>query len=65
MEEEILKLGNKHGREEELLVAAELWNANTKPFFLPFSSAATCTNCPLEVDQSLSPVIVSIWNTMS
>ncbi|MQL81407.1 hypothetical protein Taro_013865, partial [Colocasia esculenta] len=28
----------------------ELWNAHTKPFF-PFSSAATCTNRPLEVDQ--------------
>ncbi|MQM02026.1 hypothetical protein Taro_034786 [Colocasia esculenta] len=22
------------------------------PFFFPFSSAATCINCPLEVDQS-------------
>ncbi|MQL79184.1 hypothetical protein Taro_011612 [Colocasia esculenta] len=40
------------GRVEELLVAEELWNAHTKPFFFPFSSAATCTNRPLEVDQS-------------
>ncbi|MQL82037.1 hypothetical protein Taro_014493 [Colocasia esculenta] len=40
------------GRVEELLVAEELWNAHTKPFFFPFLSAATCTNHPLEVDQS-------------
>ncbi|MQL75125.1 hypothetical protein Taro_007499 [Colocasia esculenta] len=40
------------GSVEELLVAEELWNAHTKPFFFPFSSAATCTNRPLEVDQS-------------
>ncbi|MQM10269.1 hypothetical protein Taro_043158 [Colocasia esculenta] len=39
------------GHVEELLVAEELWNAHTKPFFFPFSSAATCTNRPLEVDQ--------------
>ncbi|MQM20177.1 hypothetical protein Taro_053193 [Colocasia esculenta] len=47
--------GCPRGRVEELLVAEELWNAHTKPFFFPFSSAATCTNRPLEVDQS--PVI--------
>ncbi|MQL70591.1 hypothetical protein Taro_002903 [Colocasia esculenta] len=39
------------GRVEELLVAKELWNDHKKPFFFPFSSAATCTNHPLEVDQ--------------
>ncbi|MQM23352.1 hypothetical protein Taro_056416 [Colocasia esculenta] len=39
------------GRVEELLVAEELWNDHKKPFFFPFSSAATCTNHPLEVDQ--------------
>ncbi|MQL77945.1 hypothetical protein Taro_010364, partial [Colocasia esculenta] len=36
---------------EELLVAEELWNDHKKPFFFPFSSAATCTNHSLEVDQ--------------
>ncbi|MQL87181.1 hypothetical protein Taro_019719 [Colocasia esculenta] len=40
-----------HGRVEELLVAEELWNDHKRPFFFPFSSAATCTNHPLEVDQ--------------
>ncbi|MQL86497.1 hypothetical protein Taro_019039 [Colocasia esculenta] len=40
------------GRVEELLVAEELWNDHKKLFFFPFSSAATCTNHPLEVDQS-------------
>ncbi|MQL82008.1 hypothetical protein Taro_014471 [Colocasia esculenta] len=39
------------GRVEELLVAEELWNDHKKPFFFPFSSTATCTNHPLEVDQ--------------
>ncbi|MQL74000.1 hypothetical protein Taro_006359 [Colocasia esculenta] len=39
------------GRVEELLVAEELWNDHKKPFFFPFSSAATCTNHPLQVDQ--------------
>ncbi|MQM02145.1 hypothetical protein Taro_034911, partial [Colocasia esculenta] len=43
----------KPGHVEELLVAEELWNDHKKPFFFPFSSAATCTNHPLEVDQSL------------
>ncbi|MQM07615.1 hypothetical protein Taro_040455, partial [Colocasia esculenta] len=38
---------------EELLVAEELWNDHKKPFFFPFSSATTCTNHSLEVDQSL------------
>ncbi|MQM09431.1 hypothetical protein Taro_042303 [Colocasia esculenta] len=42
------------GRVEELLVAEELWNNHKKPFFFPFSSAATCTNHPLEVDQRTS-----------
>ncbi|MQL70724.1 hypothetical protein Taro_003045 [Colocasia esculenta] len=36
---------------EELLVAEELWNDHKKLIFFPFSSAATCTNRPLEVDQ--------------
>ncbi|MQL67890.1 hypothetical protein Taro_000187 [Colocasia esculenta] len=40
------------GRVEELLVAEELWNDHKKLIFFPFSSAATCTNRPLEVDQS-------------
>ncbi|MQM14852.1 hypothetical protein Taro_047783 [Colocasia esculenta] len=39
------------GRVEELSVAEEMWNDHKKPFFFPFSSAATCTNHPLEVDQ--------------
>ncbi|MQM23778.1 hypothetical protein Taro_056847 [Colocasia esculenta] len=39
------------GRVEELLVAEELWNDHKKLFFFPFSSAATCTNHSLEVDQ--------------
>ncbi|MQL87849.1 hypothetical protein Taro_020402 [Colocasia esculenta] len=42
----------KFGRVEELLVVEELWNDHKKPFFFPFSSAATCTNHSLEVDQS-------------
>ncbi|MQL68594.1 hypothetical protein Taro_000886 [Colocasia esculenta] len=41
------------GRVEELLVAEEMWNDHKKSFFFPFSSAATCTNHSLEVDQSL------------
>ncbi|MQL97920.1 hypothetical protein Taro_030614 [Colocasia esculenta] len=41
------------GRVEELLVVGEQEIVHTKPFFFPFSSAATCTNHPLEVDQSL------------
>ncbi|MQL81035.1 hypothetical protein Taro_013491, partial [Colocasia esculenta] len=41
-----------YGRVEELLVAEELWNDHKKLFFFPFSSAAACTNRPLEVDQS-------------
>ncbi|MQL96288.1 hypothetical protein Taro_028966 [Colocasia esculenta] len=46
----------KPGRVEELLVAEELWNAHTKPFFFPFSSVATCTNRPLEVNQRATSV---------
>ncbi|MQL81597.1 hypothetical protein Taro_014061 [Colocasia esculenta] len=42
----------KFGRVEELLVAEELWNDHKKLFFFPFSSAATCTNHSLEVDES-------------
>ncbi|MQM09935.1 hypothetical protein Taro_042815 [Colocasia esculenta] len=41
------------GRVEEFLVAGEQKIAHTKPFFSPFSSATTCTNRPLEVDQSI------------
>ncbi|MQL76065.1 hypothetical protein Taro_008449 [Colocasia esculenta] len=44
----------KMGRVEELLVAEELRNDHKKPFFFPFSSAATCTNHSLEVDQRFS-----------
>ncbi|MQL87360.1 hypothetical protein Taro_019892 [Colocasia esculenta] len=47
----IIGLLNTMGRVEELLVAEELWNDHKKPFFFPFSSAATCTNHSLEVDQ--------------
>ncbi|MQM07071.1 hypothetical protein Taro_039905 [Colocasia esculenta] len=43
------------GRVEELLVAKELWNDHKKLIFFPFSSAATCTNRPLEVDQRRRP----------
>ncbi|MQL76469.1 hypothetical protein Taro_008864 [Colocasia esculenta] len=39
------------GRVEELLVAEELWNDHKKLIIFPFSSAATCTNHPLEVDR--------------
>ncbi|MQL78711.1 hypothetical protein Taro_011144 [Colocasia esculenta] len=35
----------------EFLVAGEQEIAHTKPFFFPFSSVVTCTNCPLEVNQ--------------
>ncbi|MQL83139.1 hypothetical protein Taro_015626 [Colocasia esculenta] len=48
----IIGLLNTMGRVEELLVAEELWNDHKKPFFFPSSSAATCTNHYLEVDQS-------------
>ncbi|MQM13119.1 hypothetical protein Taro_046041 [Colocasia esculenta] len=41
------------GRVEELLVAEELWNDHKKLIFFPRSSATTCTNHPLEVDQSV------------
>ncbi|MQL99974.1 hypothetical protein Taro_032699 [Colocasia esculenta] len=41
------------GHVEEFLVAGEQEIVHTKPFFFPFSSAATYTNHPLEVDQSL------------
>ncbi|MQL78026.1 hypothetical protein Taro_010455 [Colocasia esculenta] len=43
------------GRVEELLVAEELWNDHKKLIFFPFSSSATCTNHPLEVDQRRRP----------
>ncbi|MQL71257.1 hypothetical protein Taro_003598 [Colocasia esculenta] len=43
------------GHVEEFLVAGEQEIVHTKPFFFPFSSAATCTNHPLEVDQRLGP----------
>ncbi|MQM07051.1 hypothetical protein Taro_039885 [Colocasia esculenta] len=42
----------RQGRVEGLLVAEELWNDHKKLIFFPFSSAATCTNRPLEGDQS-------------
>ncbi|MQL72995.1 hypothetical protein Taro_005348 [Colocasia esculenta] len=37
---------------EELLGAGELWIDHKKDIFFPHSSAATCTNRPLEADQS-------------
>ncbi|MQL78467.1 hypothetical protein Taro_010886 [Colocasia esculenta] len=40
---------------EELLVAGEQEIAHTKPFFFPFSSATTCINRPLEVNQRRRP----------
>ncbi|MQL76337.1 hypothetical protein Taro_008721 [Colocasia esculenta] len=40
------------GRVGEFLAAGGAGDPRTKPFFFPFSSAAICTNCPLEVDQS-------------
>ncbi|MQM11790.1 hypothetical protein Taro_044698 [Colocasia esculenta] len=43
------------GHVEELLVAEELWNDHKKLIFFPFSSAATCTNRPLEIDQRRRP----------
>ncbi|MQM23518.1 hypothetical protein Taro_056583 [Colocasia esculenta] len=39
------------GRVEELLGAEELWIDHKKDIFFPRSSAATCTNRPLEADQ--------------
>ncbi|MQL74502.1 hypothetical protein Taro_006867, partial [Colocasia esculenta] len=39
----------------EFLAAGEQEIVHTKPFFFPFSSAATCTNRPLEVDQRRIP----------
>ncbi|MQL91641.1 hypothetical protein Taro_024259 [Colocasia esculenta] len=39
------------GRVEEFLVAGEQEIIHTKPFFFPFSYAATCINHPLEIDQ--------------
>ncbi|MQM15768.1 hypothetical protein Taro_048718 [Colocasia esculenta] len=39
------------GRVGELLVAEELWNDHKKLIFFLFSSAATCTNRPLETDK--------------
>ncbi|MQM17955.1 hypothetical protein Taro_050939 [Colocasia esculenta] len=41
------------GRVGELLGAGELWIDHQKDIFFPRSSSATCTNCPLEVDQRL------------
>ncbi|MQL75994.1 hypothetical protein Taro_008374 [Colocasia esculenta] len=43
------------GRVDEFFVAGEQEIGQTKPFFIPFSSAATCTNHPLEVDQRCFP----------
>ncbi|MQM04065.1 hypothetical protein Taro_036857 [Colocasia esculenta] len=43
------------GHVEELLVAGELWINHKKLIFFPRSSAMTCTNRPLEVDQRRRP----------
>ncbi|MQL97171.1 hypothetical protein Taro_029859 [Colocasia esculenta] len=53
------------GRVEEFLAAGEQEIAHTKPFFFPFSSAATCTDRPLEVDQRLWFVgrICPVWES--
>ncbi|MQL90217.1 hypothetical protein Taro_022793 [Colocasia esculenta] len=40
-------------KKAEFLAAGEQEIVHTKPFFFPFSSAATCTHRPLEVDQSI------------
>ncbi|MQL76752.1 hypothetical protein Taro_009145 [Colocasia esculenta] len=40
------------GRVEGLLVAGELWIIHKKLIVFPRSSTTTCTNYPLEVDQS-------------
>ncbi|MQM13215.1 hypothetical protein Taro_046141 [Colocasia esculenta] len=45
------------GRVEEFLAAGEQEIVHTKPFFFPVASAATCTNCHLGVDQSLSEML--------
>ncbi|MQL85778.1 hypothetical protein Taro_018294 [Colocasia esculenta] len=45
------------GRVEEFLVSGEQEIAHTKPFFFPVASAATCTDCHLEVDQSVDTPI--------
>ncbi|MQM17003.1 hypothetical protein Taro_049967, partial [Colocasia esculenta] len=50
------------GRVEELLVAEELWNDHKKLFFFPFSSAATCTNRPLEGRVEELLVAEELWN---
>ncbi|MQL98470.1 hypothetical protein Taro_031181 [Colocasia esculenta] len=41
------------GRVEVFLAAGEQEIVNTKPFFFPVASAATCTDGPIEVDQRL------------
>ncbi|MQL99547.1 hypothetical protein Taro_032270 [Colocasia esculenta] len=43
------------GRVEEFLEAGEQEIVHTKPFFFSFSSTATCTKRPLEVDQRRRP----------
>ncbi|MQM04173.1 hypothetical protein Taro_036965 [Colocasia esculenta] len=54
--------------QKEFLVAGEQEIVHTKPFFFPFSSAATCINCPLEVDQRVvrlvlnaTTLVVAFW----
>ncbi|MQM19712.1 hypothetical protein Taro_052723 [Colocasia esculenta] len=42
------------GRVEELLVAGELWIDHKKVIFIPYSSASTCANRPLGVNQRRS-----------
>ncbi|MQM15563.1 hypothetical protein Taro_048509 [Colocasia esculenta] len=42
---------NCWGRVEELLVAGELWIDHKKLIFFLFSSASSCANRPLGVDQ--------------
>ncbi|MQM05264.1 hypothetical protein Taro_038073 [Colocasia esculenta] len=56
------------GRVEKLLVAEELWNDHKKLFFFPVASAGTCTNRPLEVDQSPGPqskILSLLWQDLA
>ncbi|MQM02208.1 hypothetical protein Taro_034972 [Colocasia esculenta] len=50
-----LKLKNTNFSRHEFLAAGGAGDPHTKPFCFPFSSAATCTNRPLEVDQRRRP----------
>ncbi|MQM15777.1 hypothetical protein Taro_048729 [Colocasia esculenta] len=58
VEDTMAKVEGMRGKDNSkpgLLVAEELWNDHKKLIFFPFSSAASCTNRPLEVDQRSRP----------